>query len=129
MHKKEEAIVYNSCYTANEASISAIVRAHPGCVIISDSDNHASMIQGIRQSRAPKLIFKHNDVDQLKSQLEAIPEDTPKLVIFESVYSMDGTVGKIEEILSACRATPNTISFIDEVHAVGLYGSEGGGVC
>merc|ERR1711934_298084 len=129
MHKKEEAIVYNSCYTANEASISAIVRAHPGCVIISDSDNHASMIQGIRQSRAPKLIFKHNDVDQLKSQLAAIPEDTPKLVIFESVYSMDGSIGKIDEILLACEQHQNCISFIDEVHAVGLYGDQGGGIC
>eukprot|EP00656_Telonema_subtile_P051000 TRINITY_DN6748_c0_g1_i2.p1 TRINITY_DN6748_c0_g1~~TRINITY_DN6748_c0_g1_i2.p1 ORF type:complete len:382 (-),score=84.68 TRINITY_DN6748_c0_g1_i2:44-1189(-) len=129
VHKLEQAMVFNSCYTANEASIAAIVRAHPGCVIISDSDNHASMIQGIRQSEAPKLIFEHNNVDQLKRQLASLPAETPKLVIFESVYSMDGTVGKIDEILKACEASTNTISFIDEVHAVGLYGSEGGGVC
>jgi len=129
VHKKQESMVFNSCYTANEASIAALVRAHPGCVIISDSDNHASMIQGIRQSRAPKLIFEHNNVEQLKKQLASLPEETPKLVIFESVYSMDGTVGKIDEILSACEASPNTISFIDEVHAVGLYGNEGGGIC
>jgi len=129
VHKSEEAMVFNSCYTANEASIAGIVRAHPGCVIISDSDNHASMIQGIRQSQAPKLIFEHNNVEQLKRQLASLPADTPKLVIFESVYSMDGTVGKIEEILEACEGSSNTISFIDEVHAVGLYGNQGGGVC
>merc|ERR1712166_245363 len=129
LHKSEEAMVFNSCYTANEASIAGIVRAHPGCVIISDSDNHASMIQGIRQSQAPKLIFEHNNVEQLTRQLASLPADTPKLVIFESVYSMDGTVGRIEEILNACEQTSNTISFIDEVHAVGLYGNQGGGIC
>jgi len=122
-------MVFNSCYTANEASIAAIVRAHPGCVILSDSDNHASMIQGIRQSGAPKLLFEHNNIEQLKQQLDSLPADTPKLVIFESVYSMDGTVGKIPEILQLCKQSSNTISFIDEVHAVGLYGNEGGGVC
>jgi len=129
VHNTEEVMVFNSCYTANEASIAGIVRAHPGCVIISDSDNHASMIQGIRQSQAPKLIFEHNNVEQLKRQLASLPADTPKLVIFESVYSMDGTVGRIEEILKACEQTSNTISFIDEVHAVGLYGNQGGGIC
>ena len=129
LHKKQEALVYNSCYTANEASIAGIVRAHPGCVIISDSDNHASMIQGIRQSGAPKLLFEHNNIGQLRSRLDSLPADTPKLVIFESVYSMDGTVGKIAEILQLCTESSNTISFIDEVHAVGLYGDQGGGVC
>ena len=129
VHKKEQAVVFNSCYTANEASIAAIVRAHPNCVILSDSDNHASMIQGIRQSGAPKMVFEHNNVEQLQQQLASLPQETPKLVIFESVYSMDGTVGKIEEILQLCEQSSNTISFIDEVHAVGLYGAEGGGVC
>merc|ERR1712166_371777 len=129
LHKKQQALVYNSCYTANEASIAGIVRAHPGCVIISDSDNHASMIQGIRQSGAPKLLFEHNNIGQLRSRLDSLPADTPKLVIFESVYSMDGTVGKIAEILQLCSESSNTISFIDEVHAVGLYGDQGGGVC
>jgi 5-aminolevulinate synthase len=127
LHGKQAAIVFNSCYTANEAAIAGIVRSHPGCTIISDSDNHASMIQGIRQSSAPKLLWRHNDLEHLDALLAALPEDAPKLVVFESVYSMDGSVAPIEAILDVCERH-GAMTFLDEVHAVGLYGSEGAGV-
>jgi len=127
LHGKEAAKVYNSCYTANEAAISGIVRAHPGCTIISDSSNHASMIQGIRQSGAPKLLWQHNDLKHLEKLLQALPPQSPKLVVFESVYSMDGSVAPIEKVLDICEKY-NAMTFLDEVHAVGLYGHEGAGV-
>jgi len=127
LHGKDAAMVFNSCYTANEAGINGIVQSHPGCTIISDSSNHASMIQGIRQSEAPKLIWQHNDLDHLEALLSSLPRDAPKLVIFESVYSMDGSVAPIAPIIDLCERY-NAMSFLDEVHAVGLYGHEGAGV-
>jgi len=127
LHGKAEARVFNSCYTANEAAINGIVRSHPGCTIISDASNHASMIQGIRQSSAPKLLFKHNDLADLETLLATLPKEEPKLVIFESVYSMDGSVAPISAILDLCERH-NAMSFLDEVHAVGLYGEQGAGV-
>ena len=127
LHGKSDCRVFNSCYTANEAAINAIVRCHPGCVILSDKSNHASMIQGVRQSSAPKLLWEHNDVQQLEEMLAAQPLDAPKLVVYESVYSMDGSVGPLKEIVDLCKKY-NAMSFLDEVHAVGLYGSEGAGV-
>ena len=102
LHGKNVARVFNSCYTANEAAINGIVRSHPGLTIISDASNHASMIQGIRQSGAPKLLWKHNDVPHLEKLLKALPKEAPKLVVFESVYSMDGSVAPLPEIVELC---------------------------
>jgi len=127
LHGKPKAKVFNSCYTANEAAISGIVRSHPGCIVLSDKSNHASMIQGVRQSGAPKLLWEHNDLQDLERMLAALPHETPKLVVFESVYSMDGSVAPLEAIADLCEQY-NAMSFLDEVHAVGLYGAEGAGV-
>ena len=99
----------------------------PGCVIFSDSANHASMIQGIRHSGAKKLIFRHNDVDHLESLLASVDYALPKLIAFESVYSMCGSIGPIKEIAALARKY-NAITFLDEVHAVGMYGQTGAGV-
>lgn len=99
----------------------------PGCVIFSDELNHASMIQGMRHSRAPKQIFKHNDMADLERKLAALPLETPKLIAFESVYSMNGSIGKIEEICDLAEKY-GAITFLDEVHAVGMYGPTGAGV-
>eukprot|EP00808_Paulinella_micropora_P001556 g30261.t1 len=128
LHGKEAALVCTSGYVANDASITALVSLLPGCHIFSDSLNHASLIEGIRRSRAPKHIFKHNDLAHLEEQLRSAPPHVPKLVIFESVYSMDGDIAPIKEICDLCEKY-GALSFIDEVHAVGLYGERGGGVC
>eukprot|EP00808_Paulinella_micropora_P006828 g61613.t1 len=128
LHGKEAALVCTSGYVANDASITALVSLLPGCHIFSDSLNHASLIEGIRRSRATKHIFKHNNLAHLEEQLRSAPPDVPKLVIFESVYSMDGDIAPIKEICDLCDKY-GALSFIDEVHAVGLYGERGGGVC
>ncbi|KAJ1982832.1 mitochondrial 5-aminolevulinate synthase [Dimargaris cristalligena] len=127
LHHKEAALVFSSCYVANDATLSTLASKLPGCVIFSDSMNHASMIQGIRHSNARKVIFKHNDVADLEAKLQQFPVGTPKIVAFESVYSMSGTVGHIEAI---CRVSKKygAITFLDEVHAVGMYGPRGAGV-
>ncbi|SGY15293.1 BQ5605_C013g07316 [Microbotryum silenes-dioicae] len=135
LHGKPAALVFSSCYVANvETCESGIVDTMstlgsklPGCVILSDESNHASMIQGIRHSRANKVIFKHNDVADLKAKLKALPIDTPKIIAFESVYSMCGSVGPIEEICDLAEKY-GAITFLDEVHAVGMYGPRGAGV-
>eukprot|EP00808_Paulinella_micropora_P008924 g9499.t1 len=128
LHGKEAALVCTSGYVANDTSITALVSLLPGCHIFSDSLNHASLIEGIRRTRAPKHIFKHNDTSHLEELLRAAPPHVPKLVIFESVYSMDGDIGPIKDICDLCEQY-GALSFIDEVHAVGLYGERGGGVC
>ncbi|MGI9385420.1 MAG: 5-aminolevulinate synthase [Methyloligellaceae bacterium] len=127
LHGKEAALLFTSGYIANDASLSTLVRLLPGCVIFSDEMNHASMIDGIRHGRGPKRIWKHNDLRDLEAQLREYDNDTPKLIAFESVYSMDGDIAPIGEICDLAK-TCNALTYLDEVHAVGLYGGRGGGV-
>ena len=128
LHQKEAALVFTSAYIANDATLSTLPKLFPGLHIISDELNHASMINGIRNGRCEKHIFRHNDVDHLREVLEGLPKDAPKVVAFESIYSMDGDFGPIEQILDLCDEF-GALSYIDEVHAVGMYGPRGAGVC
>lgn len=127
LHKKPAALVFSSCYVANDATLATLGSKLPGCVIFSDSMNHASMIQGIRHSGARKVIFKHNDTVDLEQKLAQFPKETPKIIAFESVYSMCGSVGPIEKICDLAEEY-GAITFLDEVHAVGMYGPNGAGV-
>ncbi|EFA80158.1 5-aminolevulinate synthase [Heterostelium album PN500] len=128
LHYKDNALVFGSCYVANVSAVTSIAAALPECVILSDAKNHASLIEGIRNSRLEKYVFRHNDVDHLESLLKKIDPARPKLIIFESVYSMDGTIAPIEKICDLADKY-KALTFIDEVHAVGLYGPRGAGVC
>ena len=127
LHGKEAALLFTSGYVSNWAALGTLGAKIPGLVILSDAGNHASMIEGIRHSRAERQVFAHNDWRDLDRRLAALPKDQPKLVAFESVYSMDGDIAPIAEILDVCEAH-GAMSYIDEVHAVGLYGPRGGGV-
>ena len=127
LHNKEAGLVFSSCYVANDATLATLGSKLPNCVILSDSMNHASMIQGIRHSGAKKTVFKHNDVEDLENKLAALPPDVPKIIAFESVYSMCGSIGPIEEICDLADKY-GAITFLDEVHAVGMYGPNGAGV-
>ncbi|KZM19491.1 5-aminolevulinate synthase [Ascochyta rabiei] len=127
LHSKEASLVFSSCYVANDATLATLGSKMPNCVILSDSLNHASMIQGIRHSGAKKMVFKHNDVADLEAKLASIPAEYPKIIAFESVYSMCGSIGPIEEICDLAEKY-GAITFLDEVHAVGMYGSHGAGV-
>ncbi|RAR01926.1 5-aminolevulinate synthase [Stemphylium lycopersici] len=127
LHSKEAALVFSSCYVANDATLATLGSKLPNCVILSDSLNHASMIQGIRHSGAKKMVFKHNDVADLEAKLQSIPAEYPKIIAFESVYSMCGSIGPIEEICDLAEKY-GAITFLDEVHAVGMYGPHGAGV-
>ena len=127
LHQKESALVFTSGYVANEAALSTLGAMLDGCVMFSDADNHASMIHGIRQSNAEKKIFRHNDVDHLAKLLAATDMRRPKIIAFESVYSMDGDIGKIKEICALARQY-NALTYLDEVHAVGMYGQRGAGI-
>ncbi|KAL2271665.1 hypothetical protein VTJ83DRAFT_1036 [Remersonia thermophila] len=127
LHAKEAALVFSSCYVANDATLATLGSKMPDCVILSDSLNHASMIQGIRHSGARKIIFKHNDVQDLEEKLASLPLHVPKIIAFESVYSMCGSIGPIEEICDLADKY-GAITFLDEVHAVGMYGPHGAGV-
>lgn len=127
LHAKEAALVFTSCYVANDATLATLGSKMPDCVILSDSLNHASMIQGIRHSGTKKVVFKHNDLVDLEEKLAALPLHVPKIIAFESVYSMCGSIGPIEGICDLAEKY-GAITFLDEVHAVGMYGPSGAGV-
>jgi 5-aminolevulinate synthase len=127
LHRRPAALLFSSGYAANEAAISTIARLLPGCVIASDERNHASMIEGIRRSGAEKRIFRHNDPADLERHLAALPPGRPVLVCFESVYSMDGDIAPIRELCEVAERH-GALTYLDEVHAVGLYGARGAGV-
>ncbi len=127
LHRKESALVFTSGFVSNEAAISTIARLLPDCVIFSDQLNHASMIQGVRQSGMQKVIFRHNDVAHLRELLAGVDRKRPKLIVFESVYSMDGDIAPIKEICDLAEEF-GALTYIDEVHAVGMYGPRGGGI-
>ncbi|MEM6908969.1 MAG: 5-aminolevulinate synthase [Pseudomonadota bacterium] len=127
LHGKEAALLFTSGYVSNWAGIGTLASRIPNCVVFSDALNHASMIEGIRSSKAERRIFEHNDPADLDRHLSEFAPDRPKLVAFESVYSMDGDIAPIGEILDVCEKH-GALSYIDEVHAVGLYGPRGGGI-
>ncbi len=127
LHGKEAALLFTSGYVSNWATLSTLAASLPGCVVLSDAGNHASMIEGIRHSRAERRIFRHNDVADLERQLAALDPDVPKLVAFESVYSMDGDIAPIAAICDVAERY-GAMTYLDEVHAVGLYGARGGGI-
>lgn len=127
LHGKDAALLFNSGYMSNWASLSTLASRIPGCIILTDAANHASMIEGIRHSRAEKAIFAHNDAADLRRELQALDPARPKLIAFESVYSMDGDIAPIADFCDLA-AEFGAMTYIDEVHAVGLYGPRGGGI-
>jgi len=127
LHGKEAALLFTSAYIANDATLSTLPKLFPGLIIYSDELNHASMIEGVRRNGGAKRIFRHNDVEHLRELMAADDPDAPKLIAFESVYSMDGDFGPIEAICDLADEF-GALTYIDEVHAVGMYGPRGGGV-
>src|SRR4051794_5690164 len=127
LHGKEAALLFTSGYISNQATLSTLGKLLPNCVILSDALNHNSMIEGIRQSGAEKYVFRHNDPEYLDQLLSRLPADRPKLVAFESVYSMDGDIAPLDELCSVAEKH-KAMTYLDEVHAVGMYGPRGAGV-
>jgi 5-aminolevulinate synthase len=127
LHGKEAALIFTSGYISNDATLATVARLLPNCIIYSDALNHASMIQGIRHSGAQKRIFRHNDVEHLAQLVAKDDPAAPKLIAFESVYSMDGDIAPISEICDVADAA-EAMTYLDEVHAVGMYGARGGGI-
>mgnify|MGYP003866468495 FL=1 len=127
LHRKEAALLFTSAYIANDATLSTLPKLFPGLIIYSDALNHSSMIEGVRRNGGAKRIFRHNDVEHLRELMAADDPDAPKLIAFESVYSMDGDFGPIEAICDLADEF-DALTYIDEVHAVGMYGPRGAGV-
>lgn len=127
LHNKPAALIFSSCFVANDATLSTLAKILPSCIVYSDAGNHASMIQGIINSRAPKRIFRHNDPDHLRQLLADSPTGVPKLVVFETVHSMSGAICPLEEMCDIAHEY-GALTFVDEVHAVGLYGKHGAGI-
>ncbi|WP_103764197.1 5-aminolevulinate synthase [Roseovarius confluentis] len=127
LHGKEAALLFTSAYIANDATLSTLPKLFPGLIIYSDSLNHASMIEGIRRNGGDKRIFRHNDLNHLREMMAADDPDVPKMIAFESIYSMDGDFGPIAEICDIADEF-GALTYLDEVHAVGMYGPRGGGV-
>ncbi|MFC4076123.1 5-aminolevulinate synthase [Salinithrix halophila] len=126
-HGKEAALVFPTGYGSNDATLQCLLRLFPNCIVLSDERNHASIINGIRSTPAERGIFRHNDVDHLEALLAAQPRDRAKIIVFESVYSMDGDISPIEKITELAQQY-NALTFLDEVHATGMYGPRGAGI-
>jgi 5-aminolevulinate synthase len=127
LHRKEAALLFTSAYVANDATLSTLVKLMPGTVIFSDEKNHASMIAGIRHGGGEKRIWRHNDPEHLEELLKQYPTSTPKIIVFESVYSMDGHIAPLATICDLAEKY-GALTYLDEVHAVGMYGPRGGGI-
>jgi 5-aminolevulinate synthase len=127
LHGKEAALLFTSAYVANDATLSTLQKLLPGCIVFSDEKNHASMIEGIRHGNGQKRIFRHNDIADLEAKLSASPSAVPKIIAFESVYSMDGHISPIGAICELAEKY-DALTYLDEVHGVGLYGPRGGGI-
>ncbi len=128
LHGKAASLVFTSGYVSNQAGISGLARALPGCLLLSDAANHNSMIEGVRQSGCEKAIFRHNDLGHLEALLKAAGPSRPKLILFESLYSMDGDIAPVHAICDLAERH-GALTYVDEVHAVGMYGKRGAGIC